>query len=610
MKSAAGLFLSLQFDCYQAFEYVDLMISKNALSVSVLHSRGISGRVLRLFAPVVDSMLSISKLRKMYGTGGFSGLSKEAFIERFMEVFSVSYSCNGRVTDKIPEKGKCVIVANHPFGGLEGLVLIHLLKKARPDFKILANSFLSIFKEIRDYFYFVNPLVSFARGNMAAVKQCMEWVKDDHLLVVFPAGKVSYYRKEKGYITDGEWNKTALMISRKVDAPVIPLHFSGRNSLLFYLLGRINYRLKLFMLPRELAKSQKKHVKIGIGGPLEASVVKGYKRGKANAFLRMCTYLQAPLGSESMNTAYADNVPVQIIPPVSPTLLSREIDKLDHKQLLLASGDYTVYYAYYDQIPQTVKEIGRLRELTFRKIDEGSGLACDNDEFDTTYTHLFIWDTRNSRIIGAYRMGESQRLYKAGSPAGFYLDQLYNYDETLLSKITPGLEMGRSFIIDEFQGSFLGLMLLWKGIGQFMGRYAKYRYLFGTVSLSSMYSAQSVSLMKAVLVENVMGIKSRDSGYSDPPSEVLDYIASYGINMKELSVIIRVLEHGQRDVPVLVKQYAKMGALFTGFSIDTNFNNTPGLFIVVDMMNAPERQRRKYLGGAHDDYMKYHKRIW
>jgi len=285
--------------------------------------------------------------------------------------------------------------------------------------------------------------------------------------------------------------------------------------------------------------------------------------------------------------------------------MKTELSQLPAKQHLLDFKSFSVYYGYQSQIPLCVQEITRLREITFRTLDEGSGESCDTDMFDATYMHLFIFDHENEEIIGAYRIGQSDLLQKDGGVSQLYLSQMFKFGPEFINQQQPCLEMGRSFIIEAHQNSFYGLLLLWKGIGAFVCQNPQYRTMYGTVSLSKLYDPRSVALMNVIMVTDGNGVMAKAPFDSLLPPEVKEFIGSESLTLAQLSALVTGIEKDGKDIPVLLKQYHKLGAKFHCTGVDVHFNHTPGLLLSVNLPEAPEKLLKLYLGSSKEDYLNY-----
>jgi putative hemolysin len=566
------------------------------------------GKILKIFGPFLDKLLGINKLRNVYESCQLSGLDKQQFSQKLLDGLGVQVSGVNGVLEKVPQSGRCVVVCNHPYGMIEGVIIAHLLTEFRSDTQVMANVGLQIFKEIKDYFIFANPLKPKAKMNTLAIKQCFSHLENDGLLVVFPAGRVSFFHSDKQRITDGDWNRLVIKLAQKTRAPILPVFISGTNSQFFHRMGRIYYRFRLLMLAHEMFKLQAHNVDLKTNNLLsikQLNEFKGIKR--MNDFVR----LQCYLNDENYFTPWLeddDPMPFKnIIPTADKVTIKSELAQLPDEQHLLDFKSFSVYYGYQKQIPLCVQEITRLREITFRTLDEGSGETCDTDKFDATYMHLFIFDHKNEEIIGAYRIGQTDLLQNEGGVSQLYLSQMFNFSPGFINQQQPCLEMGRSFIIAAHQNSFHGLLLLWKGIGAFVCQNPHYRTLYGTVSLSKLYDPRSVALIDEVMVTNKDGVNAKAAFKRQLHPEVKDFISAAPVELNQLSALVMGIEEDSKDIPVLLKQYHKLGAIFHCTGIDVNFNHTPGLLLSVNLPEAPEKLLNLYLGSSKTAYLNYNK---
>ena len=564
------------------------------------------GKILKPFMPLLERILGVNKLRHVYLNNQLTGVEKQAFSEKLLNGLGVSVFGEEGITAKIPKTGRCIVVCNHPYGMVEGVIIAWILTAYRSDTKIMANLGLKVFSEIKDYFIFANPLQPKAPINTSAIKQCFSHISKEGLLVIFPAGKVSTYQEDNDYISDAQWNRLAVQIATKKQTPILPVFISGNNSQIFHRMGQIYYRFRLIMLAREMLKLQDHRIDLVTNKlitPEQLNVFNGIDR--MNDFVR----LQCYLNDETYLTPWIEDdkaIELKDIMAMSDqALMVKELASLPEEQHLLDFKSFSVYYGYQHQIPTCVQEITRLREITFRELNEGSGEACDTDHFDATYTHLFIFDHKNEEIIGAYRMGQTDLLLKDGDVSKLYLSQMFNFTPEFVNRQQPCLEMGRSFIIKAHQNSFHGLLLLWKGIGAFVCKHPRYRTLYGTVSLSKLYDPRSVALMNEVVVTERAGVEARTPFEGNLHPEAQVFLNKEAVTLEQLSALVQGIETDSKDIPVLLKQYHKLDAKFHCTGIDTNFNHTPGLLLSVDLPNAPEKLVKLYLGKGKEEYLRY-----
>jgi len=561
---------------------------------------------------VLDRVLGIAKMNSLYKLHQMQGLSKEAFADKLIELLQLDINGLDELKAKIPATGPVVIASNHPFGGIEGVILARAIGEVRPDLKVLANKGLGIFRELSDYFIFTNPLSQKDPKNGPSLRRCIEHVKQQNALLIFPAGKVSYFQPQKNAISEHTWNKIVARLINVEHCQYLPVFVSGENSSIFYRTERIYFRLRMLLLGRELLNKTGASIDISAGFAVPNKYLNQGGLVQQASFARALSYAQ---DKRWRYTWPPDTVSAHkpLAEPVNSETIREEVAQLPPNQSLASFKGFTVYFAYQHQAPQIVQEIARLRELVFRLHNEGSGEAIDTDKFDATYTHLFIIENASFRIIGAYRMGLTDKLIAKDGLDGLYLNKMFNFAPEFANRSEAAMEMGRSFLIPEFQGSYQGLLLLWRGIGAFVCQFPQYRTLYGTVSISKLYDPRSVNLIQHQLIgsnANTLATAKHPFTFAMHTEITEFYEQHYGANTQScplvvLSAFLKSIEKDGKDIPVLAKQYLKMGAKFHALGIDTSFNHTPGLLLSVEMPKAPEKLLKLYLGegaGAYRDF--------
>ena len=562
--------------------------------------------VIKFLGPLIDRITGLNKLQHLYRQHQFSGLDKQTFSTKLLQVLGVQILGSDNILDKIPEHGRCIVVCNHPYGMIEGIIIANLLTQKRPDTKIMANVGLQVFKEIQDYFIFADPLKPKSPINNVAIKQCFKHLKNDGVLVLFPAGRVSFYQKDQKIISDGDWNRLTVQLMNRTASPILTVFISGTNSKLFHRMGRIYYRFRLLMLAREMLKLDHHTIKLLSTNIMNAEQFSEFKDKKMiNDVVRLQCYLNDERYIIPWQIDEQPSVMAELIAPSDKTLMQSELANLSEQQHLLDYRSFSVYYAYQRQAPQCIREITRLREQTFRDENEGSGQSCDTDKFDETYMHLFIFDNKNNEIIGAYRIGLTDQLLKSGDQSSLYLSQMFNFSANFINQQQPCMEMGRSFIVKAHQHSFYGLLLLWKGIGAFVCQNPQYRTLYGTVSLSKLYDPRSITLINKIMVTDTDAVHPKIAFENSIHPELVSFLTKHTVTAEQLSSLVKGIEQDSKDIPILLKQYHKLGAVFHCLGIDGNFNTTPGLLLSVDLPKAPDKLLKLYLGVGKDAYLAY-----
>jgi putative hemolysin len=534
-----------------------------------------------------------------------------SFLDRCLDLLEVRIEVRADDLSKIPSTGPTVLVSNHPYGGIEGMALaLLLLRTVRPDVRIMANYFLGRIPELRELFFLVDPFETrdSARRNMTALRQAVQWVRNGRLLVVFPAGEVAHLNLRRRLVIDPPWFSAVGRIIRRTGAAAVPVFFDGHNGPLFQLAGLIHRRLRTALLPRELLARRGQTLSARIGGPIPFRQLQDLDDRAMTAHLRHRTEI---LAERSQGTEVTPRAPVQprqtpaaaapLIDPVSEDLMEGEVTGLPADQLLVNEPDQQVWVAESAQIPNLLREIGRLRELTFREVGEGTGRELDLDAFDETYLHLFIWNSSRREVVGAYRLGRCDEILRRDGIAGLYTSSLFRFAPRIFEQMGPALEMGRSFVRPEYQKSFSGLVSLWRGIGRYVIRHPEYAVLFGPVSISADYRSASQQLIAAFLKQNNFAhrwsrwVRPRTPfrpagrrGLRFGPCELCD--------LDDVSTFISEIETDRKGVPVLLKQYLKLGGRLLGFNVDPDFSNVLDVLIMVDLRQTDVRVLGRYLG--------------
>lgn len=539
------------------------------------------------------------------------------FIEKILKTLNVSVNISEKDLAHIPESGSCIIVCNHPFGGIEGILIASVLQKLRPDFKILANYFIGLIPELRDMFIFVDP---FARKdstvqNIAPLKQAFKWIKNGGLLVLFPAGAVSHLKITKGIIIDPPWQQNMGRFIEKANVPVIPVFFEGSNKLPFQTMGLIHPFLRTLLLPGELINKRNMTFNMSIGNVVTTKKLNAYRTTHERLqYLHKRTYNLANRYPAPENTLNAnDNTFEKIAAAPDPQQLIREYQHIPQAQMLFRQKKQTVFYANAYQIPNLLYEIARQREITFREVNEGTGKSADCDHYDDYYLHLVAWDEEYNRIIGAYRMGLSDLILQDFGKKGLYSYSLFKMKSSYFKQMQPAIELGRSFIVRAYQRQFNALFLLWRGIGEFIVCNKRYRYLFGPVSISSTYKTTSQKLLLEYLLKFhkneklSQAVKARN--FKKKSLKVSKFLPAMADQFPELEDMIGDIENEFNGVPILIRQYLKLGAEFIAFNLDPLFNNVIDGLIVVDLCKSERKTLNRYMGAeGTEQFYKYHKK--
>jgi len=500
------------------------------------------------------------------------------FGTRALAALNVSAKIESDDLAHIPSSGPTVVVANHPLGAIDGLLLISLLSRVRTDIKLLGNSLLRYIPALRPYLLQVD-VFSGARAagrNGIALRQALRWLERGGCLVVFPAGEVAHHATDDGRTLDSPWRTTAADLAARAGASVVPVFIEGKNSGLFHAAGRIHPLLRTALLPREMFAMRGRAVPVRIGAPVHRDEIAALPEGIARI--------------EGLRRRVDALAETPVAPRAGVGEIAANIDLLQHR-LLIESGAYQVFAAPSSELPAILPEIGRLRELTFRHAGEGTGTARDLDRFDETYEHLFVWDRTHREVAGAYRIGATDVVARH-SVEGLYTRTLFDYDARLLDQIGPALELGRAFVQPRYQRDFSPLLLLWKGIARLVARSGRYTRLFGVVSISDRYNSTSRQLLLKFLqthrfdadLASLVRAKNPPAPSGDPPVH-----ATTVASLDDVSSLIRRIEPDGKDIPVLLRQYLKLNAKLLGFTVDRDFGNALDGLVVVDLATVEPR---------------------
>ena len=533
-----------------------------------------------------------------------------AFVDFVLRELQVQLQLPAFDIDNIPATGPVVITSNHPYGGLDGLMAMAVIGQRRRDLRLLANPDLAQLDGLGSLMIPVDPFggTQSKRANIAGMRKAVRHLQEGGALLVFPAGEVSHLHLRTLSVADSVWSTTAARLIRMSEAPVVPMYFGGSNSALFQVAGMLHPRLRTLLLPHELGNKLGAQVPIRLGAALAPAKLTAFETdAQLAAHLRLKTYLLAGTAASAAPDSSAPEARRAldpIAPAVDPERLSCEIETLPPEMLLATSGRMRVYCAPTSRIPWTLQELGRLRELTFRAVGEGTGRSADIDVFDDYYEHLFIWNTATREIVGAYRLGRTDEISRRFGKRGLYTSTLFDYNDLFLKLLGPALELGRSFVRTEYQRSFASLMLLWKGIGEYVSRHPRYCRLIGPVSISNDYRPLSRDLLVGFLRKKTFDRLAKTMVRPKRPFRGRFSVRSLGgpnetlANIESLSTVVSELEPDGKGAPVLLRQYLKLGGRMLGFNVDPAFGNSLDCLVLVDLRKTNPRVLQKYMSDA------------
>ena len=522
------------------------------------------------------------------------------FVDAIFSKLELGLAVEDRDLEHLPREGGVVFVANHPYGAIDGLALVKVLGRVRPDLKVMANFLLQQLEPLEGRFIGVNPFEQLtSRSSFQGMRQAMAHVKAGGALAVFPAGEVSSWRKELKVVADPRWKAPVIKMTQRAGVPVVPVWFDGANSLVFQMLGMIHPSLRTLALPKEMMRMRGRSVRMRIGNAVPPKDIAAFTSADHLAsFLRAKTYA---LGSglqvkrEFFAPLRFPQRPKEVVPPMDPALLAAEVAGIEDLKLN-TQAEFDLYLAPSHRIPQLLREIGRLREVTFREVGEGTNKAIDLDEFDIYYDHLFLWDRNAQRLAGAYRVGDGRRIMDRYGKRGFYTFSLFRMDRRMDRVLRKSFELGRSFVVKEYQRHRLPLFMLWRGLLLHVTSNPDHRYLIGPVSISGSYSRFSRSLIMEFVerehqdaeMASWVGPRNRFKVKREKTDRAALVEAS-NADLRKMDKLIADADPHEQAMPVLLKKYLLLNGKVIGFNRDPRFNDALDALMVLDLANLPER---------------------
>ena len=522
-----------------------------------------------------------------------------AFLDKLLQYFECSYQVNSESYDHIPADGRLLVVANHPIGTLDGLALVKLIKSVRPDVRIVANQVLQHMEPLQSIFLPID-IMSGKKIYKAAYQAMLDALEQEEAVIVFPAGEVS--RMSPKGLRDGEWQTGFIKLAKKTRSPILPIHIKAHNSMMFYSASMLYKPLGTMLLVNEMFNKKRQVLQFSVGAPVAHQALSHSEENNKELAKRFRKHvINLGKNKKSLFKTFAT-----IVHPVDTKALKKAL----YKSKLLGEtkdGKKIFLYQYRVNCP-VMHEIGRLRELTFRSVEEGTGTPQDIDKYDTYYQHLILWDENDLEIVGAYRIGEGQKIMATYGVEGFYSHSLFAFSPEFSALLPDSIELGRSFVQPRYWGQ-RSLDYLWYGIGAYLREQQQIKYLFGPVSISNAYP----QLAK----ETIVGFYQHHFGSSTPWVQAkrpfvisaatqdlveAQFTSDYKSNFKVLNSELQKL--GVK-VPTLYKQYVDLcleeGCHFMGFNIDPEFNNCLDSLVMIELDKITPKKRQRYIESSASD---------
>lgn len=558
------------------------------------------GKIIAKFLMII---LKINDINKLYSL--IKNKKNKNFFEFLLKKNKIKVIFHQEDLKRIPTEGPFIVISNHPLGALDGIIMLNFFSSVRKDFKIVGNFLLKRIEPITDYIIPINPFHNYkdSFNNLKGIREFLDHLNNGGCLGIFPAGEVSNMKYKFGSIQDNQWIRSSVALIKKAKVPIIPMYFHAKNSNIFYFFGKIHPVLQTALLPYEMLKKRIKPIQFKIGKLITVKQLQKFTNIlDCSDFLRRKVYLHKFYYKKNITNLkiLKKNINKKIHDIIDETAKEKIIEeinflKIKKKDFLFSTKKYQVFFTKSINIPNILKEIGRLREISFRLIGEGSNKSLDIDIFDNHYEHLFLWDIKREKIIGSYRIAFGSKIYNEMGVKGFYTNSLFNFSKNFHPFLKKTIEIGRAFVRPQYQQKTLPLFLLWKGILHICIKNPYYKYLMGGVSISNKFSDFSKSLI----------IQFIRSYYFDPfiaqyvkpnfeykiklkKNEKLMFIDQISKDLNKLNKIIEDIEPNLK-FPVMIKKYFKQNAKVVAFNIDPLFNNVIDGLMYIRISEIPKK---------------------
>ena len=557
---------------------------------------GLKGFFGTCVAGLAYAALDLGTINRLFdGAADYQG---PEFADHLLENMNITIDVSPEQLESIPKEGGFIVVSNHPFGGIEGVMLLSVIAKVRPDFKIMANFILSHIPNLKECFFAVNPFENNPewKSSVDGIRGALLHIEAGNGLGIFPAGEVSRYHGHD-YPEDLPWSTSIARMIKRGEVPVIPVFWDGHNSKLFYAVDKIHPMLGTARLTRELINKHDTCFNLQIGKPIPPAEIALYENPKElAAYLRSRSYaLEANIPAKAEKKK--ETKMAEIDAPTELSLMLAELEAIREKAFVYSASGYDCYLADYEDIPNLMHEIARLREETFRAIGEGTGKSLDQDEFDPHFKQLILWDNVKQRIAGCYRLGIGSEIISKYGIKGFYVSTLVNINESFSDKLSHTIELGRSFVALDYQKEVLPLVLLLRGLSDVVVRYPEIRHFIGPVSISSWYPKFYMSLIERFVTEN-HAVEDELKNMATPkmPFEPdflkvdVDALLKNNMNggVDKFDKFLFRLSNGDYRLPTLFKKYLKLNAKYLCFNVDPDFNDTLDCLLFLTCTDFPE----------------------
>ena len=518
------------------------------------------------------------------------------FLDAVLDHFDFKFSISNRDRQNIPDQGRLLIVANHPLGSLDGLALIKLVSEIRPDVKIVATTLLNQIDPLSELFLSVDNMSKKA-SHFKSMKSIVTALQAEQAVIMFPTGEVSRIRPNG--VRDEKWKSGFVHLAKKTKAPILPVHIDGKNSALFYSLSTIYKPVGTMMLVNEMFNKHDKEIAFKVGRPIPWDSIASLDLSPKEIAKKMRKQVYALTKKKSK--VYFKTME-NVVHPANRQFIRNE---LKQSELIGATQDGKQIFLFdYRSNSSVIREIGRLRELSFRQVEEGTGNRIDIDDYDRYYRHLVLWDDEELEIVGAYRIGEAWKIVRDKGLPGLYSHSLFEYREDMIPYLGRAIELGRSFVQPRYWGK-RSLDYLWYGIGAYIQRHPEVKYMFGPVSLSAAYPEEAkqeiVNFYSTLFGQRNEMVIPRQPRVPETDHDFLEFknVCEESEYKKAYALLNNNLNDMGVRVPTLFKQYVELchpgGCEFLGFNVDPDFSNCIDAMILVHLDAVKDKKRDRYI---------------
>ncbi len=513
-------------------------------------------------------------------------------VEQVLEHLDILCTVSARDLEQIPEHGPLVIIANHPTGTLDGLALLYAVSRVRRDVKVVTNRMLTHLEPLSSLFIPVDNMGG--RTAKSSLVQMEQHLQNAGVLIFFPAGEVS--RPTRKGIRDKKWHSGFIKLAGKLRVPLLPVHIQAHNSLLFYASTLVSPTLSMLLLMQQMFRRRHSQLPIKIG----QQIAWHHWHSATLSSREMAEQCRQHVMRLGKGVPGVFKTQCAIARPEDRATLKRALAQAE--SLGKTSDGKTIYLWQRNgqEDAPLLRELGRLREIAFRAVEEGSGKRRDTDSYDDDYLHLILWDEEDLEIVGAYRfMPTAMQIEKRGVE-GLYSYSLFHYDDKMQDVLEHGIELGRSFIQPRYWGR-RGLDYLWSGIGAYLARYPHYRYLFGPVSISGGLPPAARDLLVAFYRLWFPATHPLAASRKPYPASLPDVLAQFGgvDYVDDLTKLKSLLGNLGCGIPPLYKQYSELcepgGVQFIDFGSDPAFNNCVDGLVLVDLCYLKANRYQRYI---------------